>query len=141
MPDRPHNYIEAAAIISGPAALLIDSFLAKHLREWREHAAPLSKDMGLAVVDTVESIRRAADAYRETVGKRASLGGSGERKPAEAPQDSAVMEWISTSDASRLLGVTPRRVRQLLLLGELAGRRVDGSWQVDRFSVLERASR
>ena len=96
--------------------------------------------MGFAVADTVESIRRAADAYRETVGKRASVGGSEERKPAEAPQDLVDMDWVSTSDASLLLGVTPRRVRQLLLLGELAGRRSNGRWQVDRLSVLERAS-
>ena len=137
---RPRNYVEAAAIISGASALLLAGFLDRYRREWREYAAPLSKGQGLAVADTIESIRRAADAYRETVGKRASVGGSGERKPAEAPQDSAVMEWVSTSDAASLLGLSARRIRQLVVLGELTGRRVNGRWQVDRLSVLERAS-
>ena len=139
MPDRPHNYIESAALVSGPSALVLVGFLEKHRREWREHAAPLSKGMGLQVADTIESIKRAADAYRESVGKRASVGGSEQRKPAEDPPDSVDMKWISTSDASQLLGVTPRRVRQLLLLGELAGRRSNGRWQVSRSSVLDRA--
>ena len=142
MPDRPHNYIEAAAIISGPAALLIDSFLAKHLREWREHAAPLSKDMGLAVADTVESIRRAASAYREYVGQRAtSAPGTPERKSAEPSPDLTEMEFLTTSEAAVVLGVTDRWIRRLALLGELASRRSAGRWQVSRESVLERASK
>ena len=39
---RPRSYVEAAAIVTGPAALLLDGFLAKHLREWRvPHLPPI----------------------------------------------------------------------------------------------------
>ena len=139
---RPRDYIESAAIITGAAALLLDGFLEKHRREWREYAAPLAGQVGLEVSNAVEAIALAAEAYRESVGKRASATGTPEQKSAEDPPDSAPMdEQISTSDASQLLGVTPRRTRQLLVSGELAGRRLNGRWQVERSSVMKRASR
>ena len=139
---RPRNYVEAAAIISGASALLLDGFLEKYRREFREFAAPFAGQVGLEVSNAVEAIGLAAEAYRESVGKRASATGSAARKRAEVSPDSAPMdERISTSDASQLLGVTPRRTRQLLVSGELAGRRLNGRWQVSRQSVLERAGR
>ena len=139
---RPRNYVEAAAIISGASALLIAGFLERYRREWREYAAPLSKDMGLQVADTVESIKLAADTYRSEVADRASERGNAERKSVEVVSDSSGMdEWISTSEAAVVLGVTDRRVRQLARGGELAGHRSGGRWQVSRESVLERASR
>ena len=142
MSDRPHNYIEAAAIVSGPSALILAGFLDRYRREWREYAAPISKSQGLAVADTVEAIIKAAAVYRESVSARASsLGGSDERKLPEVSPDSVDMKWVSTSDAASLLGLSARRIRQLLLLEQLTGRRVNGRWQVSRLSVLERASR
>ncbi len=138
---RPRGYVEHGAIVSGPSALVLAGFLEKHWREWREYAAPLSQDMGLAVADTVESINKAAVAYRESVSARASVGGSEKRKSGEVPQDSPAMEWVSTSDAASLLGLSARRIRQLVVLGELTGRRSNGRWQVSRLSVLERAGR
>lgn len=44
---------------------------------------------------------------------------------------------ITTAGAARLIGCTPRRVRQLLAAGRLAGEQVDGhgTWMVDAGSV------
>lgn len=39
---------------------------------------------------------------------------------------------LTTAAASRLIGCTDSRVRQLLRSGELAGRRVGRDWLVDR---------
>ena len=53
------------------------------------------------------------------------------------------MRLLSASAAAAELGVSPRRVRQMLLSGALAGQRVGGVWVVDEpaLRVAERARR
>lgn len=51
-------------------------------------------------------------------------------------------EWMGTREAARLLGVTPARVRQLLLTGKLKGWKEEGppnrtDWRIDRQEVLQ----
>jgi len=48
---------------------------------------------------------------------------------------------IGVVDAAARLGVSPRRVRQLLDTGDLAGERVSGRWVVDEESLRQAASR
>ncbi|MHB1090531.1 MAG: helix-turn-helix domain-containing protein [Ilumatobacteraceae bacterium] len=50
------------------------------------------------------------------------------------------MGMISVSQAAPLLGISERRVRQLLARGEMKGQRVGWSWIIDR-KVIERARR
>lgn len=46
---------------------------------------------------------------------------------------------LSTAEAARRLGVSPRRVRALVESGELAAERVGRAWAIDEASVQARA--
>lgn len=62
----------------------------------------------------------------------------------QAPQPEADphSEWLSTSEAADLLGVTDRRVRQEITGGRLVARRVAGRWRISREDVEQyRATR
>ncbi len=50
------------------------------------------------------------------------------------------MAMISTADAAKLLGVSPRRVRALIDAGDLRAQRVGRAWLVDEASVRNRAN-
>jgi excisionase family DNA binding protein len=67
---------------------------------------------------------------------RASVDGRSEVAPAETVAPS-VYE-VTTGEAAGILGVSPRRVVQLLHEGALSGRRVGRTWLVDRASVVLR---
>ena len=47
---------------------------------------------------------------------------------------------ISTAEAAKILGVSPRRVTALIESGDLAAQRIGRSWAVDEQSVAERAA-
>jgi excisionase family DNA binding protein len=47
-------------------------------------------------------------------------------------------ELLSLSDASRLLGVSAERVRQLVVAGDLPGQRFGNAWAVPREAVIAR---
>ena len=47
---------------------------------------------------------------------------------------------LSTSEAARMLGVTPRRVTELIRSGLLVAQRSGRSWEVDEESVERRLS-
>lgn len=62
---------------------------------------------------------------------RASAGGLPERTSADP-----MPAWITTSQTADLLGVDPRHVRRLAVLGRLAGRQLpSGTWLVERESA------
>lgn len=86
--------------------------------------------------DFLAGVEQVAEAWQAW---RISAGGSAEMAPAEVRAGSA-HESISTADAAALLGVTPRRVVQLLHDGALAGRQVGRTWSVDRESVRLRSA-
>ena len=48
---------------------------------------------------------------------------------------------MTTAEAAAALGITPQRVRTLLIAGLLEGRKVGRDWQVDEASVQQRAKR
>ena len=45
---------------------------------------------------------------------------------------------ITVNQAAELIGITPQRVKKLLVDGKLKGRKVKGRWQVDHISALDR---
>lgn len=53
---------------------------------------------------------------------------------------SSVMDWMSVSETSAQLGVSPQRVRAMLHAGQLSGTLVGGRWLIDA-STLPRARR
>lgn len=48
------------------------------------------------------------------------------------------MEWISPAEAAELLGISDRRIRQLLNSGQLQGQRIGGRWVVSRADIDRR---
>ncbi len=42
------------------------------------------------------------------------------------------MDPVAVAEASNVLGVSPRRVRQMLADGQLAGSRIGRQWLIDR---------
>lgn len=55
-------------------------------------------------------------------------------------EEERVVAMVSTSDAAKLLGVSPRRVRALIEAGDLKAQRVGRAWLVDEASVRSRAN-
>ena len=52
------------------------------------------------------------------------------------PSESEKLEdWITTAEAAKILGLTARRVRQLIDEGVIEGRRFASVWMVRRASV------
>jgi len=116
------------AVLSGPAAFVIASLLRSR---WpAEMVDGLAPGMRATVLAGREAVLRAADAYR------VSVSGSAEAPAVEVGAHSEETNWITSAEAGRMMGVSERRVRQLLADGRLAGRLVAGRWQVDRGAAL-----
>lgn len=49
-------------------------------------------------------------------------------------------DWLTVAEASRLLHVTPGRIRQLAAAGDLGARRHSGVWLIDPAAVAQRAA-
>ena len=54
---------------------------------------------------------------------------------------STAIRWVSTSAASRELGITPQRVRQLIKSGGLAAEMSGGIWLVSVSSIDSRKAK
>ncbi|MBO1767057.1 helix-turn-helix domain-containing protein [Allobranchiibius sp. GilTou38] len=104
---------------------LVALALQKLAAERKRNGSPLPADALALVVD----LAAAATA-------RAAAGGS-DSTPTAAMAPSSVSRplEITTRQAADLLHVQPRRVRQLLESGELAGQKVGGSWLTARQDV------
>jgi len=82
----------------------------------------------------VAGVAAAADAW---IASRVSVDGRSEVVVTEMVSGSGQM---STAEAATVLGVTPRRVVQLLADGTLEGERAGRVWLVDRASVQDHAT-
>ena len=123
---EPPCYVESAAFASGWSAFAAARLLARHAAE----IAELRADLREPLEDFVAALRLAGAAWAATA------CGSSEAVPAEAPVRSTYEpDELSTAEAGDVLQVSPRRVRQLLADGRLAGRRCGGRWRIDRGSV------
>lgn len=112
-----------------------DATTSDAVRHFREIGRP---DVADAIDRCMAEIREAAQQWREA--RRASADGSAEVAPAEtAPRSESVL--LHTTAAAGLLGVTPRRVRQLLGDGSLAGNQTAGRWLVPREAIDEYINR
>lgn len=86
-------------------------------------------DLLAEVGDMWAAVREAGHQWSE---HRAAVDGSTEVDVAEVPPSSSE---IDTAGAAELLGVSPRRVRQLIDAGELNARRASRFWLLDRKEV------
>jgi excisionase family DNA binding protein len=133
LPDSPPRPTLSAAVRGCAAASLV-VVLDERLAALERLAAA-----GHIDADDVAEARAAFAAIREagqawTAWRRAAADGSDRRKPAAIPAPSA--HEISTTEAAGMLGVSARRIRQLLAAGVLEGRLTGRTWHVSRPSVL-----
>ena len=81
-----------------------------------------SESLRRELTSTILALEAAADYHRASVD--ASADGNGE-----------TIGFMSTNDAAATLGLSPRRIRQLLSSGSLRGRSSAGRWEVEAASV------
>ncbi len=87
-------------------------------------------DVAVSIESAVAQIREAARAYDAWRGAGVSGGGSAE-VPLSGRGAGSSRGVVDTSTAAAALGVTERRVRQLLEAELLDGRKAGGRWVVD----------
>lgn len=129
MSDLPRRYLEHGVVLSGWSAYAFARVLGRHLPEFLASlddrlCEPLED--GLAALDL---------AGREWA---ASARGGAAALDAALPVSSnhEQRETISSEEAGDMLGLSPRRVRELAAAGSLYGSRVAGRWTFDRGAVL-----
>lgn len=131
---RPRDYVEHGLIVRGAAALLLDGFLKRYPEEWNAHTArAMSSDsMRRELTSLMLALEAAADWHRGEVDAAAVAADGG---------NGVMMGDMTTDAAAAELGLKPRRVRQLLEGGVLAGRLDGGRWTVAAASVAAEKAR
>lgn len=120
------GYLREAAVIEGVAAHVLDRVLAS------PNVAQALSGLPAWMQPELKAARHAIhQAAREYVARPVAANGSAETAVAEVER--SWPDEIGTLEASALLGVTPRRVRQLAAGG--LGRQVGGRWLIDRTAV------
>ncbi|PBC79897.1 hypothetical protein BX265_4726 [Streptomyces sp. TLI_235] len=124
-------YVEGA-LVSGVSAHVLDRILASP--NVSHVLASLAPWMRPEVEQTRRAIRRAAKAYEAL--PRAASGSTEADAPEVGP---GLPHEITTTEASALLALSERRIRQLAAEG--MGRQFAGRWLLDRSAVLAYADR
>lgn len=121
---RPRDFIESGCVVRGVGALLLHSFIEAHREEWNRHTARAmaSDSLRADVTALMLALEFAAESWRISVD--ISADGNGPR-----------LDEMTTDDAGTALGVSPRRILQLLDDGVLFGRRLGREWLVSASSV------
>lgn len=138
---RAHAFhFEGAALVGGRPAYLIAREMRRVLEQQRRLSGGGSVPADLAeALEALEAAGRVWIANNQPVPEVAVA--------AEGPAGSAVVECggrrdpsttVTTREAASLLGVSERRVRQLVSLGSLPARRARGGhWAIDRACLAE----
>lgn len=121
-------------LVGGGAAWLILPALREGLDARLRECGPEAQE---TMVRTYQALYEVAAGWQAK--HAASPAGNGE---AAVPEPSLVSEsWCLSKHAAAMLGVTPRRVRQLVGLGDLTGRLRGGRLEVLEREVLELVER
>lgn len=122
---------DAVLIPAGHQAMWLERLLRPGLAQLRRQGSTLPDD-ALRIVLEIQSL-----AIRS---KAVSAAGSPEVELAEVASSwEADDDTVPTEEAARRLGVTDRRIRQMLDSGALAGtKRAGRVWAVDVASIVER---
>lgn len=122
------------ALIGGAAAFLLLPALREGLEARLRECGPEAQE---TMVRTYQALYEVAAGWQAK--HAASPAGNRE---AAVPEPSLVSEsWCLSKHAAAMLGVTPRRVRQLVGLGDLTGRLHGGRLEVLEREVLELVER
>lgn len=125
---QPRDFIESGCVVRGVVALLLDSFLRAHREAWERHTAQaMTSGLRGDITSLQLALEAAANAHRSAVDVSAGASGRGNGGNVVA---------MSTTDAATELGITPRRVRQLVSSGEIDGWLQAGRWLLGAASVL-----
>lgn len=127
------------AHVSGPAALYvlrrIESDVPGSVAHFRATGQP---DVASALAALYGDIREAARQYVASLdGDTATAGGNAVTP--NPPSPAGFKSVVDCQQAAAALGVSERRVRQLLAGGLLAGRKVGGRWLADAEDVTRLA--
>nr|WP_240901752.1 helix-turn-helix domain-containing protein [Arthrobacter silviterrae] len=87
-------------------------------------------ELALELRQTMAGIRAAAAVYIERRNATTSASGSAELPPRPVTKDSN-HEYLSVADAAIRLGLSERRVRQILSAGRMPGYRQARQWVID----------
>lgn len=135
-----------AAVLRGHSAWAVNELLRLLLSRpgaWRRLVDPLSPRQRSGLVRALREIDAAAAAW--LAAEEAATAGVG-NTPTPVGEVGAgwprgwVEDEIDVREAAQLLGLQPRRVRDLAGAGGIAARRVGGAWRLSRASVLEVAA-
>lgn len=133
-------YFEGAAVIGGRPAYLIAKAMRRAVE--REHRANGGGSLPPDVAEAIDALERAGRVWSDC------------QEPPVVPvvpvvaSAEAVVGWetagsvpllLSSAEVATRLGVSERRVRQLVGSGELPGRRSKGNWEFDPVVVNEYA--
>lgn len=116
--------IVTGVVLTASDAALLLPVLSDGVQRRRVRGDAIGVDV-LALVDEVAALARAWRAAEAA-------------EPAELPQrdDSDIQsDDVTTQEAGTLLGVTDRRVRQLIASGRLSAQRTGGAWHVQTSEV------
>jgi hypothetical protein len=132
---------ESCAVIDGRAAPLVAQMLAGELRG-RMPLRRIVAEMRLSPADQAAVL--AAELALEDAGERwriASLPQRGNAETRGNAEPLASEEMVTTAHAAQVLGVPPRRVRQLRKAGDLRAVSSPGGWSFDRAEVIAYGTR
>lgn len=117
-------------ILDGPGCALVAQVIAEGVHRRRARGEVIGVDL-LAQLEEVETVARAWRA----------ASASGNPELPQHDESDVTAEYVSTQDAAVILGVSPRRVRQLIADGRLSGRKQHGAWIVSAAEVEQLARR
>ncbi|WP_431900227.1 helix-turn-helix domain-containing protein [Nonomuraea sp. bgisy101] len=121
------TYVDGA-VVDGFAAYCLDRILARHLPALLAHSN-LSPTQRAQLESVKADIRKASRRWE------ASITSADVSAETTSPEITPSSEWVNTEQAATLLGMTPRRARQLAAGG--LGVKVRGTWLLDRAAVIE----
>lgn len=122
------GHIRDAALVDGTAAVIIAAVLKRHLPTYLAALpVPVRRDVDQAY----DALQRAAAAHRAARGNTATPS-------TPVDEDSDQQQGLTTEQAAPLLGVKPRRARQLAAAG--LGRKVGPVWLLDPDQVAAHAA-
>jgi hypothetical protein len=126
------GFVEHAAIVSGWAAVALDSLLARHLSPYLSAMTPAQRG---EMDRCVSAVRAAAGAY-DAAGRRFAAE-TAKRGAAGLLPDSGHVDEVTVQVAAEQLAVSVQWVRRLAARWEPDGlaRKVGSTWLVDRVAV------
>lgn len=137
---RPPRKSSLVAPVSQRVAVVLAAWLPDDLVFRR--TATMPEDLRLEVLTAVDTIKAAALAHKQAfaeVGNRATaitpMPEESDVKGTPHDPDPAGAVLLRSDQAGALIGITPRRVRQLCNSGELAGEKVGSEWIITRGAV------